>query len=437
MNVLFIVTDQHNAHALRCYGNDTIETPNLDRLAREGMRFETAICQSGQCRPSRYSIWTGQYTRTHGLYSNAIEENPNVESIGKLFKSAGYVTATIGKHHMKLSPLTHHGFDIEHLGRNSRFKKKGRFLPIDKVHPGDLPVGESDVPNDRHPAGIVANLTREFLRENRDNRFLLWCSFHGPHPPICPSRPWAVQYPPASLQLPPNHEYDNETPIPGMDKLRVSSGVFDEATHKAVLSYYYGYVSQIDYNIGLVLDELSRLGLMDETLIIFTSDHGEMMGEHGVWTKGKTGYDATIRVPLLMRFPQVLPANVRKSELVGSIDLLPTALDLCGIPVPGGVQGTSLRPLIEGRTPPWREFIVSEIGPSPYRNCITLHGARHKLVQGKQDGEIGFEQFFDLENDPWEMKNEIGNDAYGELIGAFRRELETWERTAPITPALQ
>ena len=436
MNILFIMSDQHNARALHCYGNADILTPHLDHLAKGGVLFQNAICQSGQCRPSRYSIWTGRYARSHGLYWNSLSEDPKEQTVGKLFKAAGYVTATIGKHHMQLSPRDQHGFDVVRTGDESSFANKGSFLPIRDVHPGQATVGESDIPNDGHPAGIVTDHVLQFLRQNAHTPFCLWYSFDGPHTPICPSRPWAQQYRPDEIELAPNNSYLFDRGIPGLDHLQSKSGRLTEQLHKQVLAYYYGYVSQIDYNIGRVLDELERLGLSSSTVVIYTADHGEMMGEHGAWTKGRTGYEATIRVPLIIRFPGVVPADVKHSGLVGLVDLLPTLLDFAGLEIPENIQGQSLRPLIHDTSASWRDAIVSEIGENLNDVCLTIRGPNYKCVQYRNKGKIVFEQFFDLVRDPWEMRNEIGNQQYRQEIDKLSRRLQAWEQSTPIANAL-
>ncbi len=347
LNVLFIMSDQHSARALRCYGNREIRTPNLDRLAAEGVLFENAFCQTAQCVPSRYSIFTGRYARSHGTYSNGQAQNPSEQTVAELFKKAGYVTATLGKHHMVMDKTTqNHGFDLVFTEPNRGFAQKGEFLPFEEVSPGRSNVGKSALSNDEHPAGLITAKAIEFLRGHRDRPFVLWYSFSGPHTPICPSSPWADMYNPDELTLPPNLEVIDKD-IPQIDGLLTKSGKFSQKHyHRQTLAYYYGLVSQIDHNIGRVLKELDDLGLSDNTLVVYTADHGEMMAEHGAWTKGRSCYDATIHVPMILRWPRVLSAGKRVNELVGLIDLLPTLLEAADLPIPANVQGMSLLPLV-------------------------------------------------------------------------------------------
>ncbi|MCU0915711.1 MAG: sulfatase-like hydrolase/transferase, partial [Planctomycetes bacterium] len=389
LNILFIMSDQHSARALGCCGNREVRTPNLDRLAAGGVLCQQAFCQTAQCVPSRYSIFTGRYARSHGTYSNGQGQNPQEQTVAELFKKAGYATATIGKHHMVMDQTTQdHGFDVVFAGADGRFAQRGEFLPFEEVHPGRSNVGKSAVGNDEHPAGIITTKALEFLRGHRDQPFVLWYSFSGPHTPICPSSPWADMYQPEELTLPPNLDVIDKE-IPQIDGLLTKSGQFSEKQwwHRRTLAYYYGLVSQIDHNIGRVLTELDNLGLSDHTLVVYTADHGEMMAEHGAWTKGRSCYEGTIRVPMILRWPGALSAGKRIDELVCLIDLLPTLLEAAGQPIPANVQGASLLPLIRGQNKQWRDTVFSEIGNSTRDTCIAVRRRRHKYVLFRDQGQ--------------------------------------------------
>ncbi len=429
-NVLFIMSDQHNALALGCYGNTEISTPNLDRIAKNGVRFENAFCTTAQCVPSRYSIWTGRYARSTGTYGNGNGQNASENTVADLFDKAGYVTGTIGKHHMVMNEENHnHGFSVVlNPVDNARPKTP---LPYDEVHPGRSEVGESPLPNEKHTSGMVASASIKFIDENKDHPFVLWCSFQGPHTPIVPSAPWSKQYDPMKLTLPPNHD-SVDWKVPGMDGLISKSGKYSkEIYHKETLANYYGMISQIDYNIGLVLDELDRLGLTDNTIIVYTADHGEMMSEHKSWTKGMTGYDATVRVPLLVRFPKKFSGGKVMKDLVSTIDLLPTFLDLSGQKIPKNIEGKSLVGLMNSNVN-WREYAFSEIGNSTQNSVITVRGKNEKYVLFRKNGKVEYEQFFDLKTDPWEMKNLVAEGKYGNDLAKFKVALNNWEAETEV-----
>lgn len=425
-NILFIMTDQHNARALGCYGMEKISTPNMDRLANEGILFENAICQTGQCVPSRYSIWTGRYARSTGTYGNGQDQNPDEKTVGDLFKAAGYVTGTVGKHHMIMKAENkNHGFDTVLVPRVPL--KPIDTLPFAEAKPGRSYVGPSSLPNEAHTTGLITQASLDFIRANRDKPFVLWCSYFGPHTPINPSMPWAGLYDPESLTLPKNHLSVDDN-IPNMDRFISKSGAYSkEEYHLKTLALYYGFVSQIDYNIGRLVRELEDLGLLDNTIIVYTADHGEMMAEHQCWTKGYTGYDATIRVPMIIRDTDVFTGGRKIEKMACSIDLLPTLLDLAGLDIPGNIQGQSLRPSNMEKDS-WREFAISEIGNSTSTCVIAVRSMSHKYVFFRTNGELVHEQFFDLQRDPWEMDNKMGDPEYESIISKHKAALHRWEK---------
>jgi len=429
-NVLFIMSDQHNARALGCYGNTEVRTPNLDALAAQGAVFTRAICQTGQCVPSRYSIWTGRYARSTGTYSNGCGQNAEENTVADLFHAHGYFCGTIGKHHMVMTPQNrNHGFDLVEDPRSSWEYSKS--LPYELAHPGRAKVGEASLPNEKHNVGVIGQRTIEFLREHKSKPFVVWCSFHGPHTPICVSKPWSEWYDPARLTLPPtwNHK---DAKLPQVDSFLRKSGTYNtELLYRQTLAYYYGYVSQIDHNIGLVLRELEELGLADHTIVVYTADHGEMMAEHSAWTKGTTGYEPTIRVPMIIRLPGIVPAGTRVNELACSVDLLPTLLEAAGLSIPANVQGQSLLSLAQGKTNGWRKYAFSELGGSLDSQAVTITSKTHKYVRFKKGGVLEYEQLFDLVKDPWEAQNLFSDTAYTGVREELKTVLAQWEAATP------
>lgn len=430
-NVIFIMSDQHNANALGCYGNKEVSTPNLDKLAKQGVRFHNAFCQTGQCVPSRYSLWTGRYARSTGTYANGNGQNASENTVADLFGKAGYKTATIGKHHMRMSNENqNHGFGL--VSNPHGHVKPLNPLPYDEVHPGRSEVGESPLPNEKHTCGLVTGEAIRFVQENKDNPFVLWYSFEGPHTPITPSAPWSTQYDPKKLTLPPNHHSVDDL-MPGGSGMISKSGKYtDGFYHNQTLAFYYGLISQIDYNIGLLLEELDKLGLTENTIVVYTADHGEMMSEHMAWTKGLTGYDATIRVPLIIRYSDRFAENREINDLVCSIDLLPTLLDLAGLNIPENIQGKSLDKLVTGSND-WREYAFSEIGGSTQNSVITVRGKTEKYVLFRKNGAVEYEQFFDLKNDPWEMTNLANDKKYASDVLRMKSVLKKWEEETEVS----
>jgi arylsulfatase A-like enzyme len=430
LNVLFIMSDQHNARALGCYGSTEVKTPNLDALAAQGAVFTRAICQTPQCIPSRYSIFTGRYARSTGTYSNGCGQNSDENTVADLFHAQGYFCGTIGKHHMDMTPENkNHGFDLVDVPHG--FWEYSKSLPYEQAHPGRAKVGECALPNQKHDAGMVAQATIDFIRDHKSKPFVVWCSFEGPHTPICVSKPWSEWYDPSMLTLPPTWN-QQDMQLPGMDRFLRKSGTYDtELLHRQTLAYYYGYVSQIDHNIGLVLQELEKSGLAGNTIVVYTADHGEMMAEHGLWTKCATGYEPTIRVPMIIRLPGIVPAGTRVNELACSIDLLPTLMEAAGLNIPVNVQGKSLLPLAQGKAVEWRKYAVSELGSSVDSQVVAITSTTRKYVRFKKGGKLEYEQLFDLVKDPWETQNVLSDKAYAGVQEEFKKALADWEATTP------
>ncbi len=446
LNVLFMMSDQHNARALGCAGNREIQTPNLDRLAGEGWRLPNAFCQTPQSCPSRYTLFTGRYAHSHGCRWNGVREPLDEVTIGEVFKEAGYSTATIGKHHMRNHP-TKHGFDtVIDMPQYNQFLKderqptayaKGDWLPF-KI---SGPVGVSDADNDHHPMGFWTAATIKFLREHKDTPFCAWYSFYGPHTPITPSEPWAKMYNPGDLALPGNFDYERSSMPWMLMQAKNQFRKLTEADHRKVLALYYGLVTQVDYNIGRVLAELERLGLADKTIVVYTADHGEMMAEHRAWTKYVLGLDATVRVPMIIRLPGAVTGGKVVNELVGSIDLMPTLCELAGLEYPDKVQGLSMVPLLEGRKVEWRKTIFSEIG-YPGRavgRCSIARTHTHKYVH-HENRKQPYEELFDYATDPWETRNVIEDPKHAAVLAALKADMKNWEDTtdhAPMYPIEQ
>jgi len=439
-NVLFLITDQHNWRALGCAGNDEIRTPNLDRLAASGIRFENAFCQTAQCRPSRFTIWNGRYARSHGLATNATPEDPPDPTMAELFRASGYRTASIGKHHMNKERASDRGFDevIDLIDYAEFFGES--FVPLEEseltgLRRTDL-AGINPLDPELHPTGFWTSRTVDFLRET-DEPFFLWCSFFRPHSPIDPTRPWAAQYDPADLTLPPSAHYEFDTDVPGLRWVHEKNGTpFDEAENRKTLALYYAAVSEVDHGIGTILDELERLGLADDTIVVFTSDHGEMMSAHGAWTKGQQGYDDTLRVPLIVR-PLESEAGAVRSELVGLIDLLPTLIEWCGLEAPPGLQGRSLAGLLSGRDADWRDTIFNEFGNPYAEHTRTARTLTSKYVAYGEADVVTYEQFFDLAQDPWEMHNAVADPRHANEVAALRAALAQWDRETERAPGLK
>jgi len=425
-NVVFILVDQHSARALSSYGHAVVKTPNIDRLAAGGVRFENAFCTTPQCDPARLSIQTGRYARSHGVVLNRVLYKGDDEFLPQSFQRSGYSTFAVGKR-PHVASAERFGFDRwagmtlyrrEH-GKNGWQPKPDHRLPLDLYGS----VGPSPFPNERHPSGYWTSKAIEFLREERRNPFLLWLSYYGPHTPIVPSEPFASMYKAEDMELPPN--FSTSGGPAALQQMRARQSAITPDLHRAVLANYFGLIAQIDYNVGTLLDELDRLRLSRNTIVVYVSDHGEMMAEHGGWTKAALLYDSLVRVPLIIRYPGHLPAGTVDHSLISTIDLKPSLVELAKL------SGNSKATPAEGHDlfskSNTREEIFAEFG-DPAANdwhCVMVRTRTHKYVRHTvPSGHT--EEFFDLAKDPWETDNLF--DRGGEVLAGLKEKLANWEK---------
>jgi len=379
-NILLVHTDQQRWDALGANGNDDIDTPNLDRLASEGVNFDRYFVQSPVCMPSRASYMTGQYPSQLGIFNNGVPLPEDTRALPQLVDSRAYTTGNVGKLHFQphanrdhREPHPDYGFD--HLevsdtpgvykdayrtwvrqkapeqlkeisvGLSPGAKTWQETLEIDDGidHP-DREGGPSDFTPTPFPAdddlthsAFVADQTMEFLDTHQDDRFLCVAGFFAPHQPYVVPQRFLDRYDPDDLTLPefPDHLDDRENTPYSDDMLR-------QARHG-----YYAAVSEVDHYVGQILDRLDELGLRENTLVVFTSDHGEYLGEHHEYGKGFPGEDCVSRVPLIVRWPGGVESPGRTvSDIVEAVDLIPTLLEAAGIQVPPHLRGESFLPAL-------------------------------------------------------------------------------------------
>ncbi len=439
-NVLVILSDQLNVRMMGHENNgfggvpDSL-TPNLDALAAEGVRFSNASCASAVCQPSRVSIFTGRWPFNHGVRLNGIWE-PRTETLfPELARAAGYATANVGLHHLMWDNQLpgwgdDHGFDEIHdfgdyVNYCSNNGVPSYSLPSNTYTMPGLPVfgefektGYSLNSNQYHPTSFFADKAIDFLKDRAgpegDGRpFCLWYSMLAPHTPILPSGVAPDDYahlfhPFSQLSLPPN--FDKLATIPRLAFVQSQFQNLSQDEFKEALSYYYGLIRQLDHNIGRVLDELDALGLTDDTLVIFSTDHGELAAEMGAYTKGAGSYDALTRIPLIARLPGVLPAGRVVEEPAINIDIFPTLVEATGVPITEqvreAVDGVSLMDLmIEPAAPAgWRQEAFHALGSSEdsggHQFMVRTADAKYTL-----DEWGGVEEFYDLAADPWETND--------------------------------
>lgn len=457
-NILILYTDQQRWDALGANGNPDIQTPHLDRLAAEGINFNHHFVQNPVCMPSRASFLTGQYPATLGITHMGVPVPPETITLPRMLGPYGYVSANIGKLHFLPHANRDHrashpayGFDqleiadepglyedayrawvrrkapdqldYVSLGLPPAAETWNRTLGLQDtvVHPAErfpkraLPFrGRSDV---THTA-FVAEQTIEFIGRQGDRPWLCVAGFYSPHAPWVAPREFLDLYDPARLRLPrfpAEIEARRGQPVPGTphDSAAVTSASDDEL--RAARHGYYAMVSEVDHHVGRILTRLDELGLTEDTIVVFTSDHGEWLGEHLRYGKGYPGDDAVSRVPLTIRWPGGIAQPGRTNPaVVEAIDVVPTLLEAAAIQVPPHLQGQSLLPLLTGNgavTEHDRGGALME--HAGWKNLRTER-YRYLIEAG------GKEALYDLEGDPGEYADVAADPDYADVLSALR-----------------
>lgn len=359
-NVLFLVSDDMRPD-LACYGGQVV-SPNLDRLASQGVLFERAYAQQAVCSPSRSSVMTGarpDTTKVWDLETHFRTAMPDVVTLGQHFKNNGYFTQSIGK-------IYHGGYDDPPTWSVPSIMPKAPWYanPADMVQPGEQSGGRkvrgavyegADVPDDYFTDGKTARLAVDTLRELADRKkpFFFAVGFLKPHLSfVSPKRYWDL-YDPAKIQLAPNPFYPKGAPdyaIQRGGEIRTYRGVpagdIPPDLARRLKHAYYAATSYVDAQVGLVLDELERTGLRENTIVVFWGDHGWKLGEHDAWGKHSNVENDT-RVPLVISAPGLPSAGSRTRALAELVDIYPTLCDLAGLPEPSHLEGNSLKPVLE------------------------------------------------------------------------------------------
>lgn len=435
-NILFLCADQHQTRAAGCYGSREVRTPNIDAIASSATRFDHAYCQAPVCVPARGSILTGLYPHQHGarILQDALPDN--VRTAAHFFKEHRYATGAIGKMHF-VDETRRHGFDyrlnesdfLATLSAEDRAQLRRDQGPAESVEgrPSALP--------DRYFQDYwFADKAVEYLRANRNRPFCLWVSFLKPHTPLVPQARYFDQYRRESLTLPKRSDHELKDGFPGNLIRARERGWYTQTDQelRESLRGYYGNITQMDACVGRVYDALRESGLAENTVVVYTSDHGEMAGAHRTWTKHNM-YEQSVNIPMMISFPGRVRPNTLLPDIVEHVDLLPTLAELCGFDAPGGIPGRSFAPLLRGKSYTRREFAYSE-----YYFCRTVFtrddryvGKPPILMVRTDRWKLNFLswdrcEFYDLQRDPGEFENRIDDPASAgvvrELTAIAKRE---------------
>jgi arylsulfatase A-like enzyme len=455
-NLLFILDDQHRRDAVGAYGNRLIRTPHLDALAQRSVLFEAAYVTQPLCTPSRASLLTGLYPHTHRAALNNEPLSPDPRILTQMLPPGVYRAAWFGKWHLGDEIFRQRGFDEfestedgyeEHYSEGrDRSARSGyhHFLAARGVKP-DRPDGYSRAYANRLPKELskpayVAGKGIGFIERHRDRPFVVFLSFLDPHTPFNSVNDG--MYDPAQMEVPATfHEPLDPTVLERTRVLRELlqhnapgdyRGIVDTPRDlQEVKARYWGKVTLVDEMIGRVLRRLGELGLADQTIVVFTSDHGELMGDHRLMFKSLL-YEEAAAVPLLLSVPRLTDGGRRVSAAVSNVDVTPTLLELMGETAPPGLQGESWAPLLRGggQWPERPVFMQFNGPPWPFEDRFTerlrsvLTPGRWKLtVDDRSQGEL-----YDLRQDPQERKNLFYDEAQLDRVRALLEEIRSWQR---------
>jgi len=462
-NILLITSDQQHWNTIGAF-NPEIQTPNIDKLLKSGTYFNRAYCPNPTCTPTRASIITGKYPSQHGAWTLGTKLSEDEHTVGEDFQKAGYKTALIGKAHFQPLASTEeyssleaypilqdlsfwekfnepfYGFDHIELARNHTNESHiGQHYALWLEEKGLTnwkdyflaPTGHMDrsikfswpIPEAYHYDSWISERTNALLEDYHDQNenFFLWASFFDPHPDYLVPEPWDTMYDPNKITIPElvEGEHLNNPPHFGMTQDKnadfseydeggfglhgLHSHLHEKETLKKGIATYYGMVSLMDKHIGKILDKLDELGLSDNTIVIFTTDHGHFIGQHGLIAKGPFLYEDMIKVPFIVKWPGEVPENTVSSAMQSLVDLAPTLLHCCNLPVPREMTGVNQQSVWLGLTASARDHIICE----HHHSATTVHlktyvGERYKITvyYNHSYGEL-----FDLQNDPNELQN--------------------------------
>ena len=440
-NVLFIISDDLTATAVSAYENKVCQTPNIDKLASEGVRFTRAYTQFPVCGPSRASLMFGYYpnaTETFGYVSGRENVGPDKKSWSQLFKENGYYTARVSKiYHMGVPGDIEKGSNgkDDEASWTERFNSQGPEWKADgeaelvqnnpygtKPRKGGnvMTIVKADGDDLVHSDGKTAEKAVELIRKHKNEPFFLGVGLVRPHVPFVAPKSYFEPYPYQQIVLPPQVENDwDDIPAPGINYVNSVNARMTEEQEKKAVAGYYASVAYMDAQVGKILQALEDEGLEDNTIVIFTSDHGFHLGEHRFWMKVSL-HEESVRVPMIIKVPGKKPAVT--NSLVELLDLYPTIAELAGLKYSKHLQGKSLVKMLDDPELTVRDaaFSVS------HRNGVfsyLLRTDKWAYIQYDEDGGSGSE-LFDMEYDPKQYNNLANNPRYENLVNEFKEKLK-------------
>ncbi|MBN1670763.1 MAG: sulfatase-like hydrolase/transferase [Kiritimatiellae bacterium] len=422
-NVLVLMCDHHRFDALGCLGNPLAHTPNLDKLASQSIRFDNCYSQSPVCAPARHSLATGRYAHAQGVITNGHKPHPGMVTIAHALQPLGYRRMNMGHMHWTdlemdngYEPWLTHRIWHDAMPEPVQRRYEWEAQSITRRTTG----GPSPRTREQYSGYYVAKHAIEQMADavGKGEPFLCWAAFSEPHPPFYPPKDTYQMFDLSAIRLPAQAPAEAAPPHELILRKRKEWAHLTELELRQMIAGYYGLVHLVDQYIGSVLEALDRLGVRDETLVIWTVDHGDLMWEHELFLKFCM-YEGAVHVPLLMSVPGLQPGA--RDELVEHIDLFPSICELVGAECPDTVQGRSLVPLLGTGPAPddWRDAVFSQIGTL---QMIRTRDWKLNVYNGAP-GEL-----YDMRNDPDEFDNRIAAPDCADQVKVLLGRLREWEK---------
>jgi arylsulfatase A-like enzyme len=442
-NIIYMMADDHASHAISAYGSRINRTPNIDRIAQQGVRFDNCFCTNSICAPSRAVILTGQYSHLNGVKTLNDPLDPSRQNVAKLLQGAGYQTAMIGKWHLQKDPA---GFDYWNI------------LPGQGVyHDPDFIEMGTRTKRTGYCTDLIADYSLDYLkRRDRNKPFFLMCHHKAPHRPWQPDEKHAHMFDNADIPEPANlyDHYEHRSQAAANATLRVGENMTPTDVKRPIppdlkgdalrkwayqfyMKDYLRCIASVDDNVGRVLDYVDAEGLAKNTIVIYTSDQGFFLGDHG-WFDKRFMYEESLRMPFLFRYPGVVKPGSVNRDMTLNLDFAETFLDFAGQKAPPDMQGRSFRPILEGHTPrDWRQSMYYRYWMHLADHGVPAHyGVRTKQFKliyyyGKALGSSGAIdrdtapewELFDIARDPHEMNNLYGDPKHERVVHELKAEL--------------
>ena len=430
-NIVFIMADDHASHAMSCYGSRINTTPNIARIAKEGVRLNNCFCTNSICAPSRAVILTGKYSHLNGVLDNRLNFDGSQQTFPKLLQHARYQTAMVGKWHLKSEPT---GFDY------------WKILPGQGAYhdPVMFEMGQKQKLKG-YVTDLITDAAINFIRNrDRERPFCLMCHHKAPHRNWQPDAAHAHMYDDADVPTPVtfDDDYSGRGTAAKTAEMRVdqhltpkdvkvdppeglSPAELKHWKYQRYIKDYLRVIASVDDNVGRLLDFLDEAGLAEDTVVIYTSDQGFYLGDHG-WFDKRFMYEESLRMPFVVRYPREVRPGTTSDAMVLNVDFAPTFLDLAAAPIPDDMQGRSMRPVLQGRTPhDWRTSVYYHYYEYPAVHMVRRHYGvrtqRYKLIHYYNLKEW---ELFDLEKDPHELRTVHDDPAYSDVVTRLKQEIQ-------------